>query len=75
MPLRGLLEGHAFSPEEISAMADAYETVRLQLHDRGQPVVVNEIIAKRIIELAKLKTLNADELAARVLRSFGLVQT
>ena len=72
MPLRRLVEGLAFSPEEIAVMAAAYEAIRRQQHDRGQPEAINEIIAKRIIDLAKLRALEADELAARVLSSFGL---
>ncbi|MEA2980160.1 MAG: hypothetical protein QOF91_507 [Alphaproteobacteria bacterium] len=72
MPFRHLLETGVFSPDEVTAMAQAYDTVRKKLHDRGQPALVNEIIAKRIIELAKLKALNAQELADRALASFGL---
>jgi hypothetical protein len=72
MPFRHLLETGIFSPDEVKAMAEAYETVRRKLHDRGQPALVNEIIAKRIIDLAKLKALDAHELADRVLASFGL---
>jgi hypothetical protein len=72
MPFRHLLETGVFSPDEVTAMAQAYDTVRKKLHDRGQPALVNEIIAKRIIELAKLRALNAQELADRALASFGL---
>jgi hypothetical protein len=72
MPFRHLLETGVFSPDEVTAMAQAYDTVRKKLHDRGQPSIVNEIIAKRIIELARLKALNAQELANRALASFGL---
>ena len=72
MPLRRLLQGATFSPEEIQAMSEAYEAVRKKLHDRGQPDLVNEIIAKRIVEVGKAKALNATEMANRVLKSFGL---
>jgi hypothetical protein len=72
MPFRHLLETGVFSPDEVTAMAQAYDTVRKKLHDRGQPALVNEIIARRIIELAKLRALNAQELADRALASFGL---
>ena len=72
MPFRHLLETGVFSPDEVAAMAQAYDTVRKKLHDRGQPAIVNEIIAKKIIELARLKALNAQELADRALASFGL---
>jgi hypothetical protein len=42
------------------------------MHDRGQPQLVNEVIAKRIIELGKTKALDSKEMAERVLASFGL---
>ena len=72
MPFRHLLDGGVFSAEQVTAMGQAYEAVRQKLHDRGQPAVVNEVIAQRIIELAKRETLTAQELAGRALASFGL---
>ena len=72
MPIRGLLRGSSFSPEEVRVMADAYEAVSAKLHDRGQPAVVRELIAKRVIEFGTLKALDSRELAGRVLASFGL---
>ena len=72
MPLQRLLQGVSFSPEEITAMTAAYDAVRRKLHDRGQPELVNEIIARRIVDVAKTKALNATEMADRVLKSFGL---
>jgi hypothetical protein len=63
--------GVSFSPEEIETMAAAYSAVTENLHDRGQPELVNEIIAKRIIELGKSKALDSKEMADRVLASFG----
>ena len=62
----------SFSPEEIETMVAAYDVARKKLHDRGQPELVNEIIAKRIIALGKTKALDSKEMAARVLASFGL---
>lgn len=62
--------GVSFSPEEIEDAA-AYSAVTENLHDRGQPELVNEIIAKRIIELGKSKALDSKEMADRVLASFG----
>jgi hypothetical protein len=72
MPIHRLLKESVFEPEEITTMVAAYESVCHKLHDRGQPEVVNEIIAKRIVELGKLKTLNSDELSERVLNLFGI---
>jgi hypothetical protein len=73
--LRDLLQrsrGVSFSPEEIETMAAAYEVVRKKMHDRGQPPLVYELIAKKIIELGKIKALDSKEMAERVLASFGL---
>jgi len=53
-------------------MVIAYEIAKEKLHDRGQPPLVNEIIAKRIIDLGKTKALNSKELVERVLASLGL---
>jgi hypothetical protein len=36
------------------------------------PAVVNEVIARRIVELAKREALTGHELAERALASFGL---
>ena len=72
MPFRHLLDGGVFSAEQVTVMAQAYEVVRQQLHDRGQPAVVNEVVAQRIIELMKREALTAHQLAERALASFGL---
>ena len=74
MPLRRMLEGMTFSPEDIAIMTDAYDVVRRELDDRGQPEIVNEVLAKRIIALGGTKALNAEEMATRALTSFGFVR-
>lgn len=44
-----------FEPEDIKAMPDAYDRALNEILDFGHPnKVVKEIIAKRIIKLAKL---------------------
>src|SRR5690242_15718673 len=70
MVIRKLLGQGAFSPEEIAIMVEAYETVRERLHDRGDPELLNEQIAQRILGLAKLGTLDTKEMVSRVLASF-----
>jgi hypothetical protein len=69
--IRQLAASGSFSPEEISTMVAAYEAVRERLRNQGPSELVNEQIAKRILALAKLKALNAEEIASRVLASFG----
>jgi hypothetical protein len=43
----------AFDDATTRAMGDAFDAVCKSLHDRGQPAVVYEVIARRIIEAAK----------------------
>ena len=45
--------GADFDEETTRLMGEAFDAARASLHDKGQPEVVYEIIAKRIIEAAK----------------------
>lgn len=65
--------GTAFDPQTVRIMGQAYDSVVRQLHDRGQPQVVREVIAKRITDLATLGERNSDRLAEIVLSELGLV--
>ena len=53
MPIRPYLKGQKFDPETIRVMGLAFEMalVALRLADRGD--LANEILAHKIIELAK----------------------
>ena len=53
MPIRPLLEGGSFSPEEVAALAAAFEDclLALRLADRSDPAVT--VVAKRVIDLAQ----------------------
>jgi hypothetical protein len=42
-----------FEPEAIAAMSEAYEASLKELRDTGQPKLVLEIIAERIIAAAR----------------------
>jgi hypothetical protein len=61
----------AFDPEDIRILTDAYERARKSLHDKGQPAIVQEIIAKRIIALAKDGERDPDRLCADALIALG----
>jgi hypothetical protein len=54
MPIRSFLGPGAFDPEAIAVMSEAFEAALKALHDTGQPNVVREVIAVRIIAAAKL---------------------
>ena len=53
MPIRSHLNGEQFDPETLRIMGLAYEmaTIALRLVDRGD--IANEVVARKIIELAK----------------------
>jgi hypothetical protein len=71
MPIAQYLDGDIrFDAEATRVMGVAFEMVRvaLGLTDRGEPP--NEIIAKRIIELAKAGERNPDLLCEGVLKDF-----
>jgi hypothetical protein len=63
----------AFEPEHIQAMHRAFEVVcaRLQL-SVGSGNCVTELVARKIIELARAGEHDADRLTARVLAEFGI---
>jgi hypothetical protein len=55
MSIRPLLKpGMSFDSQALAAMDEAFEAARKALDDTGQPQIVREIIAERIIEAARL---------------------
>jgi hypothetical protein len=64
----------AFDPGEIEVLCAAYEKARVSLHDKGQPPLVNEIIALRIIALAKTGERDPDRLCAGALAALGNIR-
>jgi hypothetical protein len=63
----------AFQPEQIRVIHGAFEAVcaKLQL-STGTGDRVTELVALRIIELARAGERNADRLTARVFAEFGI---
>jgi hypothetical protein len=68
------LTGTSFDPELIAAMGEAYDRVRKMLHDKGQPAMVQEIIARRVIEVAQTGERDPAQIGRRVLETFGLAE-
>ena len=62
----------AFDPETVERLCAAYEIARQALHDGGQPQVVNNVIARRIIKQAETGERDPRALAAGALKTFGL---
>jgi hypothetical protein len=66
-----------FDPEGVSALSVAYEKALAELHDAGQPPIVQEVVAGQIIKLAKLAKLakcelDPDRLCEAALASLGV---
>jgi hypothetical protein len=58
-----IFQDTAFQPHEIKILCDAYAKACKSLHDKGQPPIVNEIIAQRIIALASGGERDPDKLS------------
>ncbi len=69
----------AFDPETVKSLCDAYDKACRSLHDNGQPKIVSEVIALRIISLAKERIISLakegerdpDRLCAGALTALG----
>jgi len=61
----------AFDPDITSAMGEAFERACKSLHDMGQPDIVKEIIAKRIVEVARTGERDPVQLCERALAALG----
>jgi hypothetical protein len=66
-----LFKETVFDPETVQTLCEAYEKARKALHDTGQPAIVNEIIARRIIALAEKGERDPDRLCAGALAALG----
>ncbi len=71
MPLTSYLEGGVFEPPQIEAMTTAFEAVchSLQLADRDDPLT--EIIARKVIEVARTGEHDPDRLRELVLTNLN----
>ncbi len=69
------LKDGSFDPDTTRAMGEAFDKARKLLHDRGQPVMVQEVIAKRIIEIARTGERNPDKMCTQALAAFGIERT
>ena len=59
-------------PQIVAAMDQAYAKACKMLHDRGQPSIVQEIIAGRIVGIVQAGERDPDRICARVLKDVGI---
>jgi hypothetical protein len=69
--LQFLRPADSFSPDAIQVLIKAYDMALEALHDVGQPEVVREVIAKRIIEAAQRGAVDPASLCADALSAFN----
>ena len=70
MPIRPYLDGQKFDPETIRVMGIAFEMalVALRLADRGD--LANEVVARKIINLAKAGERDPERLCEAMMKEF-----
>lgn len=56
----------------IEVMNNAYGKACRMLHDKGQPALVQEVIARRIMEMTKAGERDPNRICQRVLADLGL---
>jgi hypothetical protein len=66
------LKGQSFDPEMLHVMGLAFDKARRHLHDTGQPAVIQELIAERIIFRARTGIRDPDKLARGALEDLGV---
>ena len=64
-------QNSGFDAGTIELMASAYEKARKSLHDKGQPPVVQEVIAGRIIAAVGAGERDPDKLCRAALAALG----
>lgn len=62
----------SFDHEALRQMGVAYDRAQRLLHDRGQPEVVQELIARAIIDIAVRGERDPEKLAREALNALGL---
>ena len=64
--------GVVFDDQVTDLLGQAFDAARLELHDIGQPDIVYEIVALRIIESARKGERDVSSLAAAGLTALGI---
>jgi hypothetical protein len=70
MPIRSHINGERFDPETIRLMGLAYEMtlIALRLVDRGD--IANDVVARKILELAKAGERDPERMCGAVLKQW-----
>jgi hypothetical protein len=66
------LKTASFDPQTATKLCEAFDIAKKAMHDYGQPELVHEILANKIIGLAREGETDPIELSKRALASIGL---
>jgi hypothetical protein len=72
MTIYRLLRNSPLKPEEVSRLEAAYEQALRTLCVKERNVPLTEMIAKKIIKIAKTDILDPTQITARVIKELGL---
>jgi hypothetical protein len=70
-----LFEDAAFAPDVTRIMREAFEMACRSLHDTGQPEIVREVLARRIVELTRQGERDPKKLCQDAMRALGMEST
>lgn len=65
------LQDSSFDSDVTSAMGQAYDMALRAMHERGRPYIVQEVIARQIVEVARTGERDANQMCARALAALG----
>ena len=71
MSIHSFVKPGAFEPEAVTVMSQAFDAAWKELSDTGQPQIVLEVIAERIIATASIGERDPVRLREAALRWFG----
>ncbi|HVV63322.1 MAG TPA: hypothetical protein VHD14_16360 [Pseudolabrys sp.] len=74
-PVIPLLKQASFDPGTAVAIGQAFDMIIENLHARGQPLLVQEAIAQRVIEIARTGETDPTIISQRVLTTLGISRT
>ena len=72
MTIFRLIKDSAFGPYQIEVMTEAYEATLKALHLKTGTDPINEIIAKRIINIVQASEHDPKRICARTIKELGL---
>lgn len=70
-----LFQQASFDPKMTVAISQAFDTIIENLHGRGQPLLVQEAIAQRVIDIARTGETDPNVISQRVLMTLGIERT